>query len=124
MPKGVYERTKPIWNKDKRFPDKLKENHPNWKGGTKVANHRHKTRRRQEMLEYLGAECIKCGYSDFRALQIDHINAGGRKEFKEIGMTGIYKRVVENPEEYQLLCANCNWIKRYENKEWRKENEY
>lgn len=20
--------------------------------------------------------------------------------------------------EFQLLCANCNWIKRHENKEW------
>lgn len=23
-------------------------------------------------------------------------------------------------KDYQLLCANCNWIKRYENKEYMK----
>jgi len=24
---------------------------------------------------------------------------------------------LENRKEYQLLCANCNWIKRVDNKE-------
>lgn len=68
----------------------------------------------------LGDTCIKCGFSDWRALQIDHINGGGHKE--KVGMTkNYYKTVLEKilsgSEEYQLLCANCNWIKRYENKE-------
>lgn len=32
-----------------------------------------------------------------------------------------YKLIQDNPEEmrrrFQLLCANCNWIKRWENHE-------
>lgn len=66
--------------------------------------------------------CQKCGYSsDIRVLHIDHINGNGnieRKSFKD--GHSYYKHLlnVENVTEiYQLLCANCNWIKRYENKE-------
>jgi RNase P subunit RPR2 len=29
-----------------------------------------------------------------------------------------------DPGEYQLLCANCNWIKRYEEEEWVGGREY
>lgn len=33
-------------------------------------------------------------------------------------------KIIENEEgKYQLLCANCNWIKRFENNETRKSNE-
>lgn len=57
-----------------------------------------------------------------RALQIDHINGGGIKE-RVLYNTKDYHRLVlaslENKElKYQLLCANCNWIKRHENQEW------
>lgn len=72
----------------------------------------------------LGNKCIKCGFSDVRALQIDHINGGGFKERKEKGAGGIviYKRIISNKFNnlYQLLCANCNWIKRFNNNEQRK----
>lgn len=58
--------------------------------------------------------CNCCGFSDERALQIDHINGNGHKEREEFGYVGLQKRVLANPKEYQLLCANCNWIKRAE----------
>jgi len=51
---------------------------------------------RQKVVDSLGGVCVRCGFSDIRALQIDHIK-----------------------NKYQLLCANCNWIKRYEDKEKR-----
>jgi hypothetical protein len=72
----------------------------------------------------LGGKCVNpynlphpdwCNY--WRCLQVDHKNGGGRKEKKKLGTNGIYNRVLKHPEEYQLLCSNCNWIKRYENKE-------
>ena len=64
---------------------------------------------------------MRCGFSDIRALQIDHINGGGYQEIKKNSAKRRYKLVlvsVENKEnKYQLLCANCNWIKRYEDKD-------
>ena len=77
-----------------------------------------------EIFELLGGQCInpygqhKEPYIDIRALQIDHINGGGRQHRKQMGSTGkFYKYVLTHPEEFQLLCANCNQIKRKENNE-------
>lgn len=85
-------------------------------------------KKRLEAITKLGGKCVHCGYDvDSRALQIDHINGGGVKEMKEIGTMGILNEVLKEGSEkkYQLLCANCNWIKRWDNKEyipskWRK----
>jgi hypothetical protein len=66
----------------------------------------------------LGGKCVKCGFSDVRALQIDHVNGGGGKEIRSIGVKKMYSLAIRDSEhKYQLLCANCNWIKRHENKE-------
>jgi len=64
-------------------------------------------------------KCRCCGFSDIRALQIDHIHGGGRKEVKEIGVYAIYLKILdmsieEARKEYQVLCANCNRIKETE----------
>jgi len=71
----------------------------------------------------LGDKCIRCGFADKRALQIDHIHGGGCQEARTRGDWAVhYARVLEWPDgklfaTYQLLCANCNRIKMYENKE-------
>lgn len=73
--------------------------------------------------------CIRCGFTDTRALQIDHINGGGRKEIDSMRTWQYYKQILVAPLEevrknYQVLCANCNFIKKEENQEnykWRVE---
>src|SRR3990167_6944100 len=60
--------------------------------------------------------CKKCGFSDIRALQIDHIDGGGSKHHKELDRSKsgrLYKWIIKNnfPSGFQILCANCNWIK-------------
>ena len=76
----------------------------------------HKQGQREAVLQFMGNVCVQCGYDKPAALQIDHVNGGGHKEGKW-GPT-LYKLVYANPQKYQLLCANCNWIKRAENKEF------
>lgn len=82
---------------------------------------------RAAVIAYLGDVCSRCGFRDPRALQIDHIYGGGRAQ-QRAGINGIkfYKHVLENLREdrpqYQLLCANCNWIKRHENNELASKN--
>ena len=62
--------------------------------------------------------CVKCGFSDIRALQIDHINGGGSKHKRSCsGSHEYYKTMIVYPEDYQLLCANCNQIKKCEDRE-------
>jgi len=36
---------------------------------------------------------------------------------KKLGAHGVYSRVIKGCEGYQLLCANCNQIKKVENNE-------
>lgn len=74
---------------------------------------------RAKCLALLGNECQHCGFKDPRALQIDHVNGGGNREHKEIKNTRKFydKVLADTSGTYQLLCANCNWIKRHERKE-------
>lgn len=79
-------------------------------------------KRRLLLIKLLGNKCVKCGFDDWRALQIDHIHGGGNKERKKRKhMDSYYKSIIESvkrgEKKYQLLCANCNWIKKYENSE-------
>ncbi len=79
---------------------------------------------RHQIIELLGGKCQRCGFSDWRALQIDHINSNGKvdyKRFKSFNTTYL-KHVTETVKNgdtstYQLLCSNCNWIKKYEQNE-------
>jgi hypothetical protein len=69
-----------------------------------------------KVFERLGNKCVRCGFSDLRALQIDHINGGGRKELENTSRYKYHKKLLEISEEelfsnYQILCANCNQIK-------------
>ena len=63
--------------------------------------------------------CVNsCEFDDIRALSIDHINGGGSKEKKQLRSHDFNRLVLErNGVGYQILCANCNWIKRHENDE-------
>jgi hypothetical protein len=71
---------------------------------------------------FLGGKCEHCENNDRRVLQIDHVNGGGGKEIKTLkGSWGQPKKLKEimlsilsGENRYQLLCSNCNWIKRFE----------
>lgn len=69
--------------------------------------------------DYFGNKCMTCGFSDARALQIDHVDGGGVKELKIAGGIQHYRNVLNSIDsgKFQLLCANCNWIKRHTNDE-------
>lgn len=88
---------------------------------------------RRDVLERLGGRCASTdcawvnkdgshGCTDWRCLQIDHVFGGGAKERKTYvgskGQTWFYRKVMKDETgSYQLLCANCNWIKKYVNDE-------
>lgn len=78
---------------------------------------------RKEVIEALGGKCLFCGFLDIRALQVDHKYGGGCKEKRKLATNGtVFNEMVldtirRGDDKYQLLCANCNWIKRVTNKE-------
>jgi len=66
--------------------------------------------------------CNRCGFSDIRALSIDHI-AGDGCEHRRVDVKGggfrmyLWLKYRNYPTGYQVLCMNCQFIKRFENKE-------
>ena len=56
-------------------------------------------------------------YIDIRALSIDHINGDGATDVKGIHLYYRLKRE-RYPDGYQVLCMNCQVIKRVVNKEF------
>lgn len=79
-------------------------------------------RLRRQVIELLGGSCIRCGFADERALHVDHVNGGGHRERKSMSTFAYYKKLLADIDsgQYQILCANCNFIKRAENGECRR----
>ena len=78
---------------------------------------KHYHKKRNEVLTLFGGECRRCGYSDdVRALCLDHINGDGALDRRKYQGVAWWYQVLKNPDptRYQLLCANCNTIKREE----------
>jgi hypothetical protein len=126
--KAAYQREWRAKNRDKARKiskvanDKYKAENPATRRNS-ARKHNHKVR--QFIIDFFGGKCVKCGFNDSRALQLDHIHGDGHKERKDscgFSLSYRYKMVKEHPElareKYQLLCANCNWIKRDENYEY------
>lgn len=97
----------------------------------RVARRKDGERWREHVMQLLGgAHCCRCGFSDMRALQIDHIHGDGRLELELGGRMLWLNRVwvrthsEELQKRYQVLCANCNWIKRDENGEQRTKRNF
>jgi hypothetical protein len=96
---------------------------------------------RREIMATLGERCSNpdCGWhnddgtqgcTDVRALQIDRVGGGGSTELRAghgVGLAHLYRvrkdlkwsALAGISSDYQLLCANCNWIKRHTNGEAR-----
>jgi hypothetical protein len=74
---------------------------------------------RRRIFDLLGNRCIVCGFDNPTTLQIDHVNGGGTKErqlYRTRGLRTYYRDILKKIEigdaSYQLLCANCNCIKK------------
>ncbi len=76
---------------------------------------------RGAVVNRLGGKCVRCGADDIRLLQVDHIDGNSSADRKLRRSPYIMKLLglsdVELREKYQLLCVNCNWLKRWANKE-------
>jgi hypothetical protein len=64
--------------------------------------------------------CQECGFSDVRALTIDHVDGGGDAHRRELakslrrmpGPWALYRWLRDNgyPTGYRVLCMNCQFI--------------
>ena len=103
---------------------KWRGNHPDLK---KAQNDEYKKEHRKELLAYYrlrarekkrvvmihyGGKCVCCGEARIEFLSVDHVNGGGEKQKRELGIgSDMYSWLIRNnfPEEgYRVLCFNCN----------------
>lgn len=63
--------------------------------------------------------CVRCNESNPACLTIDHIGGGGNAERRSGSSFYNWLKKHNYPDGYQTLCMNCQFLKRYENKEWR-----
>jgi hypothetical protein len=64
----------------------------------------------------LGNKCARCGSTDFRTLDTDHIAGGGTRHRRTSGGGLSYLRsILSNIRtgQYRCLCANCHRIVGY-----------
>jgi len=67
------------------------------------------------LLEILGNRCVKCGITDKRILQLDHVNGGGSQDRRNNSTGYLYYQkiadsILKGNKGFQLLCANCNLV--------------
>jgi hypothetical protein len=76
---------------------------------------------RLRAIEHLGGVCLHCGYSaNVQALTFDHINGDGYLE-RKLGIrpsnARLSQQILDGRDDIQLLCCNCNQIKKVANEE-------
>lgn len=72
---------------------------------------------RLKCINILGKECVACGSKDYYVFQIDHINGGGSQDKTYKYRYDFHSKVIKDPswakKHYQILCANCNYLKQF-----------
>jgi hypothetical protein len=89
MPKGIYIRTKPVWNKGIKTPQFSGENHPNWKGDSVGYMALHAWMNR---MYGKPSKCERCGTTE-------------AKVYNWANVSREYKR---DRSDWERLCRSCH----------------
>lgn len=92
----------------------------------KLTRLRYQEKTRMEILSIYSngtMKCVNCGCDEIDCLSIDHVNNDGYLQRKNKSCSGFYfYQWIKNngyPEEFQVLCRNCNWKKRMNNSKYK-----
>ena len=111
------------WRRRRNYKKKIRDYTNKWyQKNKKQQDEKNRERYRKikkEITIFLGSKCNRCGFTDKRVLQVYHINGGGRRHFRIKGRAYyMYIEILESlkkgEKNYQLLCANCNFIEAIE----------
>ncbi len=71
---------------------------------------------KEQIFVKLGDKCVRCGFKDPRAFHIDHVYDDGYMDRKSTWNTLTkFKAIMSDKNgRFQILCANCNFIKMHE----------
>ena len=111
-----YRRNHTRWVQDwyKKHPEAYKKSGRHKPG----YENRQYAKKRMALIELFGGKCSRCGNDDYRVLQLNHINGGGRKDMRNYSSPyAFYKAILSEKrarEDLNLLCGNCNILYEYE----------
>lgn len=97
----------PEYNLKKHDYHCTKCNYQRHKEAKTRADQKARDKRKQQVFEHYGTECVFCHSTD--DLHIDHMSGNGSGE----SGTEFYRRLIKEgfPEGYQTLCRQCNMAK-------------
>lgn len=70
---------------------------------------------RIDVIRMLGGKCVKCGITDLRLLNVNHLNGGGTADRKD--RIKVYRELrngKRDKKDYDVRCFNCNILYDYE----------
>lgn len=91
-------------------PEKQKQWQRNWIKTHKQDRKEYREKLRLRAIVKLGGKCVNCGCDNRDALEFNHINGGGGKEYKaNHRQTKIYLDIIyERRKDFELTCRVCN----------------
>lgn len=93
--------SKKVWRSKQDVDYRLKLNESTKR---RIAN------KRRLVIEHYGSSCACCGETEYMFLTIEHRNGNGSAHRKRVGASNVPHDIIKNgyPEEYEVLCYNCN----------------
>ena len=91
--------------------EKNKEYQKEWARKHRKQQREYVRRLRLRVIEYLGGKCVNCECDNPEALEMNHINGGGAKEYRENGacQKSLYMDILAGRrKDIELTCKVCN----------------
>lgn len=115
----IWERAYYERNKEKiraRKAEQMRVRRLNFKDTFRQQGLSYRQATRERLFEMYGRTCAVCGFSDVRALTLDHIHGDGNEERRQVGEKGVYRLALQDyaPDRYRILCMNCQFIEHKE----------
>ena len=94
-------RSKYYWQNPKKYRAERRSRYLKDTETICAQNREYSQKKRIGLMTLIGDKCVRCGFSDVRALDLDHINGGGTKEYRDrFGCNGtMYRYYLVHPEE-------------------------
>lgn len=94
-------------------PDRQREYQREWVKRRRDRRKAYRDKLRKEVLEFFGGKCVYCDCDETKALEINHVNGGGRKAAtNRVGTAQYYLNILKGrvEEELELTCRVCNSV--------------
>lgn len=92
--------------------DKKRKYDREWKKENREKQKLYVRELRLKVIAYLGGKCVNCGCDNPEALEMNHINGGGKKEYKvkhgACQKSLYYNILAGRRKDIELTCKVCN----------------